>query len=340
MKHKKVPVYLSLLLFLLLLSISSCKTTATPIIYDETIKKIKKEIEVITLMIQANQLDDAETRLNKNLSLYTQNPDLFTLKCFLLLKQNRLNEAKKWINEALTLTPGNPLLYTASAEIAIAEGEYESAEKLFEKSLKLSPYLSYTWYRKGLLEFQQNDYSNALISFQKAYQSDPKNRQAYFFRYLSKLYTTKNLDAHKEEWFEIKKNLLTVDSYYYTFHAKALYDIHYFQDAQILLKEGLEKYPNDPYLLNLKIVMQLEEYRKNPEASSVSLIQIEKDILQVLETLLIPETLDTYFHYLILSGQTEQLKSEYKIYILQFPNSPLIHYWGTKLKELDLENDS
>lgn len=315
-------------IILLPIAIISCKTTAQPIVYDESVYDLIREIDVISKMLLHNELEKSEVRIEKALSLYEENTEILTLKCFLLIAQKKILEAKKLAHSTLDISSENGLLHVALAQIAQIEGDSKMTLEYLDKSIDISPNLSFPWYKKGLILFSIKDYENALECFKTAQKQDIPNMQISFFQYLCKLQISKNLDMYKDEWSRILDSLIKIPALYYTFHATTLYDIGYKEDAQKIISEGLKTHPDDLYLLNADIFFHLERMVNTKSIDNEYLSSIEESILNIIDKIPSAQTYDTLLNYLWLKKDYTLFDVQFKKMIFLYPDSPEVEVWS------------
>jgi tetratricopeptide (TPR) repeat protein len=321
-----------LFIFLFVFLIFSCETTTKPIIYNKETAIIDKESELIQILLRNNNLVEAENQINKNLTLYPENPDILLLKGWLLLQQDKLDDSEKVFLKLIEKNKKNPLALNGLARVERRKGNFKDASKYISDGLNYLPTNSYLWLEKGIMEYEGKDFKKAYIDFTKAYVLDGNNYDAYFFKYITLLKLNKNIDETKQYWeFLMKKKPLK--SWYFQYHADELYSLKLKEYALTIVKQGLDSFPNDPYLLNMNayylynsyLTKQDEELLPAAKKSILKCIEVTKDLR--------PEFIDTYFLILEKNNETELLKKEFEKYKFLFPASDIISGWGEKIKK-------
>ncbi len=320
--------YFTLLLMILLIS---CKTTTEPIIYDKNIDKADKEAELIHILIKNGNFEEAEKQIEKDLILYPDNPEILLLKGWLLLEQNKFDESEKIFLSLIQKNKNNSLALTGLAVINRIKGNKDLSLKYISDALKYLPTNSNLWLEKGILEYDKKNYKKALQYFNRAYNLDNKNNDAYFYKYI----TTLQLDEKEiDEVYYMWENILDKKEYkswYFQHHAQLIYDKQKKSLAFQIIKEGLEYFPGDLYLLNIHSYYLYNEYLINNKKEFIE--DALKSILVCIENSenVKPEFVDTYFLILEVSGDIEKIKKEVEKYVLFFPDNQIIMKWIKKL---------
>lgn len=320
--------YTPVILFLFILF--SCKTTTAPIVYDKSTSYLDKEAELIQLLIRNENYIDAEKKISNDLASYPDNTEITLLKGWLLLQEDKLNESEQIFLQLLEKNKKNPLALTGLARINRRNGSTEKAKQYLDDGLFFMPGNSYLWLEKGIMEYDAKDYKKALVDFSKAYALDTNNYDSYFFKYITMLQMNKEFEDIKQYWdFLLKKKNL--QSWYFQYHADILYNLNFKDYAKIVVKTGLETFPNDPYLLNLSAYYSYNDYLANNDQETLS--NAKTNILKCIDISkeIKPEFIDTYFLILEKNNEIDLLKKEFNRYILLFPDSTLISGWGKKL---------
>ncbi len=319
------------IIILLILIFIGCKSTVTPIVYDKSYSNLKSEIEIITLLINQNDFINAQKRISQNLSVYNNDIQLLTLSIHLLTKVGKYTEALNNTENLLLKNKSNPLLYALLATIYYHNSEIEKAHNYIKLSLSISKNISYTWYQKGFFEYNEKNYNASEISFNRAYLLDKNNTDAYFFRYLSRLYIQQNIDELKKEWNFIKDNIL-LSSVHYVYHAIVLYEIKSIKDAEEIINEGFSLFPDDPFILNFMAYLLTINYSNSTENNDAFLTDGLEKILKSLSYSILPEFADTHLQILYLQKNYTELQNNYNKYKLLFPDNKIIQKWNEKIK--------
>ncbi|HBD93093.1 MAG: hypothetical protein A2015_06825 [Spirochaetes bacterium GWF1_31_7] len=319
------------IIVLLILIFIGCKSTVPPIVYDQSYSNLKNEIEIITLLINQNDFNNAQKRINQNLSVYNNDLQLLTLSIHLLTKEGKYSEALNNAENLLLKNKSNPLLYALLATIYYHNGDIEKAHNYIKLSLSISKNISYTWYQKGFFEYNEKNYNASEISFNRAYLLDKNNTDAYFFRYLSRLYIQQNIDELKKEWNFIKENII-LSSAHYVYHAIVLYEIKSIKDAEEIINEGFSLFPDDPFILNCIAYLITINYSNTQEKDDLLLTDALDKILKSLSYTILPEFADTHLQILYLQKNYTELENNYNKYKLLFPENQIIQEWNIKIK--------
>lgn len=317
-------------LLLIILSIS-CKTTTEPVIYDKNIDKADKEADLIHILINNGNFEEAEKQLDKNLILFPDNPELLLLKGWLFLELNKFEESEKIFTLLIQKNKNNSLALTGLAVINRIKGNKDLSLKYITDALRYLPTNSNLWLEKGILEYDKKNYNKAIQYFNRAYNSDNKNIDAYFYKYITSLQLgEKEIDEIYYMW----ENLLEKKEYkswYFQYHAQIIYEKQKKSLAYQIIKEGLEYFPNDLYLLNMHSYHLYNEFLLNNKKESLD--EAMQNILICIENSenVKPEFADTYFLLLEASGDKEKLKNEIEKYALFFPDNQIIIKWIKKI---------
>ncbi len=318
------------ILFIILLTMLSCKTTTDPIKYDKNIKKADEEAELIHILIRNGNLEEAEKQINKNLILYPDYDDIVLLKGWLLLKLNKLEESEKIFVSLLQKNKKNSLAATGLAIINRIKGNKQIALKYISDALKYLPGNSNLWLEKGILEYEEKNYKTALQYFKKAYSLDNKNYEASFYKYITMLQLGKEIQDIYNLWENILKRK-EFHSWFFQYHAEILHSKNKKSLAFKVIKNGLEEYPKDSYLLNIHSYYLYKEYLLTNKKELIE--EALKNIIICIENSeeLQPEFIDTYLLILEATGDIEKLTKEAKKYYLFFPDNEIIIKWIKKL---------
>lgn len=320
------------LIFFTILSLS-CKSRREPIIYDNKLKQLDNNIKLMTQLLLDGKYESLELEISKYLNLYKNNEDLLLLKAWLFLKTKKYHEAELIFLSLLEKNKKNILCYAGLARLYRIENKLEIAEKKISEGLSVSNFFSILWFEKGLLEYEKKEYGKAIISLTKAINLDYKNTDAKFFRYICYLKIGRNLDEVKEIWESIvKKNVLKPE--YFLYHAYTLYEIDQYKEFCLtILEEGIKKFPDDPYLLNMKSFILFENYKVRKEEKLFQ--QAKLNILKCLEYSkdIEIEFIDTYLLILEEEKEYDKIKELIDEYYLIYPNSDVIKLWLRKINE-------
>ena len=356
------------------MSFCGCESNAEPIVYDKTYDTIKNEIKLIHYLIRIRNFNEADNQLNKQLVLYPDNNDLLLLKAWLRLQEYRFDESKEIFDklaETQSSNPknrkNNPMICAGLARIARLNDDPETAEEYVRKGLKESKLLPVLWTELGFIQFGKAEYSSAESSFGKAALLDRSNTDAAFYRYISMLYSGKDIDDIKQHWLSVTKSE-NCRSIFYLEHAKCLYDIGHRNLCKVILKEGLERYRANIYLNNFYAYFLYEEYISqatvsdtadndavkittlsepvkvseiaddtddSPSEESQTLLDEALSHIEICfrnESHVEPEFVDTYLHILECKNDTNKINELLDTYYLLFPTSPELIPWLKKYR--------
>jgi|GEM_PF-1282985 len=315
-------IFISLIIIIFI----SCKTTTEPIVYDKNIDIIKKESQLVQILINNDNFEKAHEQIDKLLKLYPENESILELQGWLLLKEKKYNDSEKIFLSLLDKKNKNPHVYAGLARIYRITGNKEKALEYVNKGIAYLPTISVLWLEKGILEYENKEYKKAIINFNKAYSLDTKNYEAYFFKYITLLRLDRELDEIKHYWDKLIQDG-NAKSWFYLYHADVLYDMDYKEYSLEVVKSGLINYPDDPYLLNMYSYYQYEKYLEIKDEKI--LVEAEENILKCIELSekLNAGFIDTYLSILKAKGDDEKLEEEANKYFLLFPESDIMIKW-------------
>ncbi|HOJ63827.1 MAG TPA: hypothetical protein PLE45_05350 [Spirochaetota bacterium] len=322
---------ISLIIICLLIS---CKTITTPIIYDKNQKSLDNNIKIMTQLLLDKKYEALERELFRFLTIYKDNEDLLLLKGWLLLQTKKYKEAEAIFLSLLEKNKKNLLCYAGLARLYRIQNKKDLAEQKISEALKVNQFFSIIWFEKGMLEYENREYEKAIISFTRAINIDYKNYDAKFFRYLCYLKTGRELDDVKDIWESIvKAGILKPE--YFLYHAYTLYEIEKYKSfSLIVLKDGLNKFPDDPYLLNMYSYLLFEKYKESRDEKY--LIEAKESIVKCFDIAknIEIEFVDTYLVILKEIKDYQKMKELINEYYLLYPDSDIIKFW---LKESNLQ---
>ena len=318
-------ILISILFFLTI--ISSCKTTTEPIKYDKKIDVITQEIQLIHELINNENYEEAGKLIEYDLKLYPDDMELLNMKAWYLLQKGEYDQSENLFQEILDKNKSNPLAYTGLARIYRITGKPDKAEENIKKSLSYTMLISGIWLEKGLLEFERKEYKQALVDFTKSVNLDLKNNDAQFFKYLTMLYSGRDYDDVKYIWDAIIKSG-NIKSYYFLYNAQYFYENNQSESAFYIIKNGLDAFSDNPYLLNFYSYLMLEKYKSGKNAADLD--ESEKSIQKCLDKKIEAEFVDTYFSILEVKNENEKIKTLLDRYLLEFPESEILIKWLKK----------
>ena len=85
----------TLFIIFFVLSILSCKSDTTPLVYDKSLDIVEKEVQLLHLLISNDNFKEAEVIFDKDLKLYPDNKDLLIMRAFLLLQEKKFYDSEQ-----------------------------------------------------------------------------------------------------------------------------------------------------------------------------------------------------------------------------------------------------
>lgn len=133
--------------------------------------------------------------LNKAMTLYPNNSDVFCAFAYIYHKENDLDSAEKYIKEALKINPDNKTAndlmkivkksqadrYVNRIISAFESQNYTEAMRLINEALQISPDYGLLYYYKGLTYIAQNNYAASTAALYKSLELDKSNITTYFY---------------------------------------------------------------------------------------------------------------------------------------------------------------
>lgn len=137
--------------------------------------------------------------LNKAMSLYPNNPDVFYYFAYIFYEEKDLESSRKYIQEALKIAPEHAfslkfldVLNKADSDRYINQilsafdaQNYEEAMRLVKEALSINKKDSVLYYYQGLIYIAMNNYAASTAPLFKAIELDKNNTLAYFYLALS-----------------------------------------------------------------------------------------------------------------------------------------------------------
>lgn len=137
--------------------------------------------------------------LNKAMSLYPNNPDVFYYFAYIFYEEKDLESSRKYIQEALKIAPEHAfslkfldVLNKADSDryinqilSAFDSQNYEEAMRLVKEALSINKKDSVLYYYQGLIYIAMNNYAASTAPLFKAIELDKNNTLAYFYLALS-----------------------------------------------------------------------------------------------------------------------------------------------------------
>lgn len=159
----------------------------------------QESLYVILGMARANYfLDNKQatfTLLNKAMSLYPNNPDVFYYFAYIFYKENDINSARNYLSQALKISPDHKFSLQLVDVLNKAESDkyvnqiissfdaqnYKETMRLINEALKINKKDSGLYYYQGLTYIAMNNYAAATAPLYKAIELDKNNIMAYFY---------------------------------------------------------------------------------------------------------------------------------------------------------------
>ncbi len=159
----------------------------------------QNNLYVILGMARANYfLDNKQTAfelLNKSMSLYPNNPDVFYYFAYIFYKEGDIESARNYINQALKINPEHSfskqlvdVLNKADSDKYVNQiissfdaQNYDESMRLINEALKINKKDSGLYYYQGLTYIAMNNYAASTAPLYKAIELDKNNNLAYFY---------------------------------------------------------------------------------------------------------------------------------------------------------------
>ena len=133
--------------------------------------------------------------LNKAMSLYPDNPDMFYYFAYIFYKENDFESARNYISKALEVSPSHKFSldlldvinkteadkYLNQINYSIDNQNYKEAMRLVDEALKIDLKNSNLYYLKGVIYISLNNYAAATAPLYKAIELDKNNYSAYYY---------------------------------------------------------------------------------------------------------------------------------------------------------------
>lgn len=158
-----------------------------------------ESLYVILGMARANYfLNNKQTALellNKAMSLYPNNADVFYYFAFIFYKEGDIESSRNYLAQALKINPEHQYSlqlvdvlnkveadkYTNQIISAFEVQNYNEAMRLIKEALKINKKDSALYYYQGLTYIAMNNYAAATAPLYKAIELDKNNTMAYFY---------------------------------------------------------------------------------------------------------------------------------------------------------------
>ncbi len=321
-----------IILFVIFLSCLSCSTTRNPVVYDKSNDDIDRLTGLISYLIKNRSIEKAKEQLQIGFEKYPDSSELKLLNGWLYLSLGNIKESGEVFNQLYEKKKISPLLLTGMARIERIKLNYQPALELIERSLKINNLLSATVFENGLIYFDMKDYNRSILYINRAEMLDPSNNDILFFKYLNNLLIKKNIDEVKHIWAKILEKDQLKD-WYFINHAYYLSQLQRFDDALLIVEQGLGFFPNNSYLLNLYLCVVMEQNKNNQQKEYLDkLYEDANKLISVDIKSLIPEFIDTFYTVCELSGRTSLISETIGKFLIEFPDSHLLAGWFNRYK--------
>lgn len=159
----------------------------------------QENLYVILGMARANYFLNNKQKslelLNKAMSLYPENPDVYYYFAFIFYKENDTDSARKYISKALKINPNHSYSLTLTDAVnkkeadkylnqinsAIEAQNYNDAMRLVNEAISIDGKNSALFFNKGVIYIAMNNYAAATAPLYKSIELDKKNIQAYYY---------------------------------------------------------------------------------------------------------------------------------------------------------------
>lgn len=163
----------------------------------------QNNLYVILGMARANYfLENKQTSfelLNKAMSLYPNNPDVFYYFAYILFNEGDIESSRNYLSQAFKVNPNHQFSlhlldvlnkfdsdkYVTQIISAFDAQNYEESMRLINEALSINKKDSGLYYYQGLTYIAMNNYAAATAPLYKAIDLDKKNTLAYFYLGLS-----------------------------------------------------------------------------------------------------------------------------------------------------------
>ncbi|MCD7780252.1 MAG: tetratricopeptide repeat protein, partial [Candidatus Gastranaerophilales bacterium] len=159
----------------------------------------QESLYVILTQVRANYLLNQKQKtmelLNKSMSLYPENSDVYCAFGYIYLKEKDIESARKYVNKSLKLNPQNQTATDLLDMVNKAESDtfmnnivnayeaqnYSEAMRLIDTAMEINKKDSMLYYYKALIYIAQNNYAASTAALYKCIELDKNNIPAYFY---------------------------------------------------------------------------------------------------------------------------------------------------------------
>jgi protein O-GlcNAc transferase len=135
--------------------------------------------EIITKLIDAGQLEEAQRQLKQELSRAGETADTLYLEAFILFKQKHYEESIAKLKRSLTLGQSDPEVYKLLAMNAVVLNQLDIAEPALKTAAQLAPNDYMVHLHLGLLYFTTDRFSLAEKEFESVTRLKPTYMKGY-----------------------------------------------------------------------------------------------------------------------------------------------------------------
>lgn len=142
-----------------------------------------------------NNKTEALELLNRAMSFYPNNADVFYYFAFYFYQEKDMQNARKYINKTLQISPNHnfglkmlDLINKADADKLVVDinsalemENFAEAMRLITDAIAINPKDDKLYYYKGIIYTSMNDYHLATAPFYKALEINPNNVMAYYY---------------------------------------------------------------------------------------------------------------------------------------------------------------
>jgi tetratricopeptide (TPR) repeat protein len=243
---------------------------------------VDAQLAVCRIAILAEDLNRAQTAVDRALQMQPGDPQALVLKAQILIRQDKKPQALKVLEEAVARQPQSADLHLAYGRMLLDAGNLKGAREQFRLVVKLTPGNTDAIYSLALLELETGQLDSAERHLKQLLNAEDKRQSVYY--YLGYAAQEKGDNDAALEWFgkvdegseywtqarlrvakilagegkldEVRKEMQTLRQdnpenavEYYLVEGQVLSDLGKYQEAFDLYAEALESNPQDEDLL-------------------------------------------------------------------------------------------
>jgi tetratricopeptide (TPR) repeat protein len=243
---------------------------------------VDAQLAVCRIAILAEDLNRAQTAVDRALQMQPGDPQALVLKAQILIRQDKKPRALKVLEEAVARQPQSADLHLAYGRMLLDAGNLKGAREQFRLVVKLTPGNTDAIYSLALLELETGQLDSAERHLKQLLNAEDKRQSVYY--YLGYAAQEKGDNDAALEWFgkvdegseywtqarlrvakilagegkldEVRKEMQTLRQdnpenavEYYLVEGQVLSDLGKYQEAFDLYAEALESNPQDEDLL-------------------------------------------------------------------------------------------